>query len=66
MEELSCEERADAYEVFMDARKREVFMTAADLASRLIWLRKKICSIVILIDVLCSTAAQRANHTNPR
>ncbi|TVU06883.1 hypothetical protein EJB05_46919, partial [Eragrostis curvula] len=42
MEELSCEDRADAYEVFMDARKREVFMTAADPASRLVWLRKQI------------------------
>jgi hypothetical protein len=40
MEELSCEERVDAYDVFKDIQHREIFMTA-DPSSRLIWLKKK-------------------------
>jgi hypothetical protein len=28
MEELACEERADAYNVFKDIQHREIFMTA--------------------------------------
>jgi hypothetical protein len=43
MEELSCEERVDAYDVFMDIQPREIFMIA-DPSSRLIWLKKKIVS----------------------
>jgi hypothetical protein len=43
MEELSCEERADAYDVFKDIQHREIFMTA-DPSSRLIWPKKKIVS----------------------
>ncbi|KAK3126691.1 hypothetical protein QOZ80_7AG0560770 [Eleusine coracana subsp. coracana] len=41
MEDLSCEEREDAYDVFKDVQNREIFMTA-DPTSRLIWLKKKI------------------------
>jgi hypothetical protein len=43
IEELSCEERADAYDVFKDIQHREIFMTT-DPSSRLIWLKKKIVS----------------------
>lgn len=43
IEELSGEERADAYEVFKDAQNREIFITA-EPSSRLIWLRRKIVS----------------------
>jgi hypothetical protein len=42
MEELSCEERADTYNVFKDIWHREIFML--DHSSRLIWLKKKIVS----------------------
>jgi hypothetical protein len=41
MEDLSCEERADTYDVFKDIQHREIFMTV-DPSSRLIWLKKKI------------------------
>jgi hypothetical protein len=43
MEELSCEERVDTYDVFKDIQHREIFMIA-DPSSRLIWLKKKIVS----------------------
>lgn len=41
MEEISVEEKVDAYDVFRDAQNREIFMTA-EPSSRLIWLRRKI------------------------
>lgn len=40
IEELSGEEKAEAFDVFKDAQNREIFMTAEPTA-RLIWLRKK-------------------------
>jgi hypothetical protein len=41
MEELSDDEKVDAYDVFKDAQNRAIFMTAKD-ATRIKWLRKKI------------------------
>jgi hypothetical protein len=41
MEELSDDEKVDAYDVFKDAQNRDIFMTAKD-ATRIKWLRKKI------------------------
>jgi hypothetical protein len=57
MQELSCEERADTYDVFKDIQHREIFMTV-DPSSSLIWLKKKIvsgnynklCLLVQLLD----------------
>ncbi|CAN6291972.1 unnamed protein product [Urochloa humidicola] len=40
IEELSGEERAEAFDVFKDAQNRQIFMTAEPI-SRLIWLRKE-------------------------
>ncbi|ONM15851.1 OSJNBa0089K21.9-like protein [Zea mays] len=41
MEELSDDEKVDAYDVFKDAQNRAIFMIAKD-ATRIKWLRKKI------------------------
>jgi hypothetical protein len=63
IEELSGEEKAEAFDVFKDAQNRQIFMTAEPV-SRLIWLRKEMvstCSFlcpfiqfpVILSDITC-------------
>ncbi|KAJ1256348.1 hypothetical protein BS78_K044100, partial [Paspalum vaginatum] len=41
MEELSEDEKVDAYDIFKDGQNRAIFMTAKD-ATRIKWLRKKI------------------------
>ena len=41
MEEISEDEKVDAYDIFKDAQNRAIFMTAKD-ATRIKWLRKKI------------------------
>jgi hypothetical protein len=41
IEELSDDEKVDAYDVFKDAENRAIFMIAKE-STRLKWLRKKI------------------------
>jgi hypothetical protein len=41
IEDLSDDEKVDAYDVFKDARNRAIFMTAKE-GTHLKWLRKKI------------------------
>jgi hypothetical protein len=41
IEDLSDDEKVDAYNVFKDAQNRAIFMTAKE-RTRLTWLRKKI------------------------
>jgi hypothetical protein len=50
IEELSGEEKAEAFDVFKDAQNRQIFMIAEPV-SRLIWLRKEMvstCSFFVL------------------
>ena len=44
MEELSGEEKAEAFDIFKDAQNQEIFMTVEPTV-RLIWLRKKMVSL---------------------
>jgi hypothetical protein len=50
IEELSGEEKAEAFDVFKDAQNRQIFVTAEPV-SHLIWLRKEMvstCSFCVL------------------
>ena len=60
IEELSSEEKAEAFDVFKDAQNRQIFMTAEPVA-RLIWLRNKmvwlltyIGSVLVISNDICS------------
>ena len=60
IEELSSEEKAEAFDVFKDAQNRQIFM-AAEPVARLIWLRNKmvwlltyIGSVLVISNGICS------------
>lgn len=49
MEEFSCEERVECFEVFKDVQDREIFL-CAEPAERILWLKKKIVSGKIFLQ----------------
>ena len=51
IEELSGEEKAEAFDIFKDAQNQESFMTAEPIA-RLIWLRKKMVSLSTIFSTI--------------
>ncbi len=51
MEELSGEEKAEAFDIFKDAQNREIFMTAEPI-THLIWLRKKMVSLSTIFSTI--------------
>uniref|UniRef100_A0A8I7B3N8 Uncharacterized protein n=1 Tax=Hordeum vulgare subsp. vulgare TaxID=112509 RepID=A0A8I7B3N8_HORVV len=44
IEELTTEEKVDAFDVFMNEQKREIFLSA-DPSSRIMWLRRKLARL---------------------
>lgn len=55
IEELSGEEKAEAFDVFKDEQNRQIFMTVEPLL-RLIWLTKEMVSIAFSLYILQFTS----------
>ena len=64
IEDLTIEQKADANELFQSEMNRQIFMMTKNLAVRLVWLKKKIsqvCLLVVLVFFSCSIRSSKLN-----
>ena len=64
IEDLTIEQKADANELFQSEMNRQIFMMTKNPAVRLVWLKKKIsqvCLLVVLVFFSCSIRSSKLN-----
>jgi len=59
IEDLTIEQKADANELFQSEMNRQIFMMTKNPAVRLVWLKKKISQVRLLVLVFSSSSSIR-------
>ena len=56
IEDLTIEQKADANELFQSEMNRQIFMMTKNPAVRLVWLKKKISQVCLLVVLVFSSS----------